>query len=591
MAKASRRYFHNFIFLWALTILLFLSSCRSTADLVLDDPAFLADMVHGALQGEKFKITPEDYPGIRKLLQDEHSDYRLAGVILAGQAAARDQDEGRELYPDIVNAALDENTDVSDAAKELIYKDPETYRKYLKDLLDSTDPSRRIGGLSLLSSLGEEDLVPFIIESFSDPDPDVRNQASLSVKELTDRNNPFLREALESPDSLISSTAYLTLGRYADIEDAPLFIAAFSSGKPDVRREAQLAMLRLGEAGLPFLHQLALDSSQSYKARLAALEVIQGLRSTRSLKTLFLLLDDEDERFRVKSETILGTYGSEAIPQLSDLYRDSEETNRLYAVRLMGKIESPAGLPLLTSAINDPSPKVRAAAMDSLRRFEDAARPALHSNLSDNAILLLMEGADPWLVTLENGEPNFRALFMIITAKNISRGDLDDYLNRAEISKLKAETILSLKDAWIIAEDFSSLDKVITEGRNPYLNLWRRRELNMVASREILKKSFTELHEYFETRDPSNLDKASATRAESRRLEDLARAQKAEIDSMDEDVKARGQELLERYKELRVELVRIWEFVIPSMTPLAARIYRERGVNPESLADELAILE
>ena len=567
----------------ALAAVFLISSCRSTTDLVLDDPVFLEDMVNGAIQGDKFKITPEDYPGIRSLLKGNHPDYRLAGVILAAQA------DDEELYPDIVYAALDENLDVSAAALDLILKNPEDFRPFIIALLDSSDPSRRVGGMVLLSELGEEDVVPILIESFTDTDDAVRNQASRSVQELTDRNNPFLREALSSPDTLEASTAYKTLGRYAHPDDAPVFIGAFSSENPDIRREAQLAMLRLGDAGLPFLHILAGDSSKPYRVRLAALEVLQGLRSTGSLELLLSLLDDKDERFREKAETILGTYGSEAVPALSTLYRESSETNRVYAVLLLGEIGSVSALPLLVSALKDSSLKVQREAMVSLRRFEEGAWPALHDNLSDNALVLLMEGADPWLVTFENGEPNSDALFFLITQS--SQGELEDYLKRAGISKLKSETILSLEEAWHTAEDFSTLDRLIAEGRDPYLKLWRQRELNRVAARETLKQSFTELHRYFESRDPSDLDTAGETRAESRRLENLARQQKAEIDRMDDALKAGGEAKLSRYMAMRETLVRTWEYTLPSLRPLAQEIYSDRGVDPESLVSELALIE
>ena len=567
----------------ALASVFLISSCRSTTDLVLDDPVFLEDMVNGALQGDRFKITPEDYQGIRNLLKDEHPDYRLAGVILASQA------DDEELYPDIVDTALDENLDVSTAAKELIAENPEAFRSSIMDLLDLNNPSRRIGGLFLLSTLGEEDVVPILIEYFNDFDSGVRNQASLSVVELTDRNNPFLREALNSPDPMTASTAYKTLGRYANPDDAPVFIGAFSSANADIRKEAQLAMLRLGDTGLPFLHILAADTSKPYQVRLAALEVIQGLRSTGSLELLLTLLDDKDDRFREKAETILGTYGVEAVIDLSNLYRESAETNRIYAVRLLGEIGSASALPLLVSALKDSSPKVQLEAMDSLRRFEENAWPALHDNLSNNALVLLMEGADPWLVTFDNGEPNQDALFLLITQSG--RVDLEDYLTRAGISKLKSETILSLEEAWHTADDFSELDRLIAEGRDPFLKLWRQRELNLVAARETLKQSFTELHRYFESRDPTDLDKAGEIRAESRRLENLARQQAAQIDRMDEAMKAGGEAKLSRYTAMRENLVRTWEYTLPSLRPLALKLYSERGVNPESLVNELALLE
>jgi len=560
-----------------------ISSCRTTTDLVLDDPVFIEDMVSGAIQGGKFKITPEDYPGIRNLLHDDHPDYRLAGVLLAAQAG----DE--ELYPDIVRAALDENSDISAAAIEVLHEDPEAFRPTIMDLLGSTDPSRRIGGLFLLSSLGEEDVVPLLVEYFKDPDPSVRNQASLSVRALTDRNNPFLREALKSSDSLTASTAYKTLGRYKNPDDAPLYIAAFSSGDPGIRAAAQLAILRLGSGGLPFLHLAAGDSQKPYQVRMAALEVIQGLRSTESLKLLLTLLDDDDERLSRKAESILGTYGSEAVQPLSKLYRESSVTNQVYAVRLMGEIGSESALPLLASALNDNSLKVRQEAMISLRRFEKNAWPALHNNLSVNAVILLMEESDPWLVTLENGDANINALFLLITTTDTE--SLEAYLSDAGISKLKEETILSLKDAWHTAEEFTALNILITEGRNPYLHLWRQRELTLVSSRQKLKQSFTELHEYFETRNPSSLDKASETRGISRNLEALAREQKATMEAMDDVQKEEGEALLDKYKTMRENLVRTWEYVLPSLLPLARRIYSERGLNPETLANELALIE
>jgi HEAT repeat protein len=576
------RRLHTFRAVPLVAVLLFFS-CRTTTDLVLDDPVFFEDMVDAALNGEKFKITPEDYPDIRALLQDENPEHRMAGVILASQTG----DEA--LYPDIIDAALDEDSDVSGLAEKLILENRGSFRPFLLDTLNSDDPSRRSGALILLSRLGGEDVVPVLIDFFNDPDPDVRNQASLSVREITGRNNPLLREALDSSDPLTAAIAYRTLGRYTDPDDAPVFISAFASEDPGIRREAQLAALRLGEEGLIFLHVAAGNPGKPYRVRLSALEVIQGLRSTDSLEFLLGLLDDEDERIRLKAETILGTYGSEAIPALTELYNASEVKNRVYAVQQMGEIGSKAAIPVLVSALGDTSREVRNTAMDALRGFGEEAWPVLHDNLSEQGLVLLREEADPWLVSLENGEPNISALFLLITGSGME--DLEAYLNKAEISKLTMESILSLKKAWHTAEEFSILDALIAEGRNPYLLLWRQRELNMVAARDMLRQSFMELHAYFETRDPSVLDKAGETRGESRRLEKLAREQKAALDRLDEEQKASGEILLGRYREMRESLVRTWEYVIPSLLPLAEQIYAERGVDPESLVSELALIE
>ncbi len=580
---APRQFFSRLFLLTTAVLGLLISSCRTTIDLVLDDPVFLEDMVNSALQGETFNITPEDYPDIRNLLSDDHPDYRLAGVILAIQT------EDEAMYPDIINAALDENLDVSETAKTAIRENPEAFRRHILNLLNESDPSRRSGGLLLLTEIGGEDIVPILIEYFNDPNPDVRNQASRSVREVTDRKNTFLREAMESSDPLTASIAYRTLGRYTNPDDAPVFIAVFASDEPDIRREAQLAFLRLGDGGLPFLHIEAANSSRPYRVRLSALEVIQGLRSTESLSLLMSLLNDDDERIRLKAETILGTYGSEAVPALTKLYRMSEETNRIYAVRLMGEIGSASALSSLASALNDPSMEVQREAMASLRGFKEAAWPAIRNNLVEAAVILLREGGDPWLVSTENGKPNIEALFLLITTTEPEY--LEAYLLRIETPNLKMETIISLKAVWDIAEEFSELDKLITEGNDLYLHAWRQYELYSVASRKTLKLSFTELHEYFESRNLSDLEKAGVTRAESRRLEGEARKQKLFIDNLTEAEKAGGEARLNKYRELREILVRSWEYTIPELRPLAEMIYADRAVSPESLASELELLE
>ena len=269
MAMLLRRLFSGTFLLLAGIAVLYISSCRSTMDLVLDDPTFREDMVNAALQGEIFNITPEDYPEIRRLLAENHPDYRLAGVIIAIQA------DDEALYPDIVDAALDENLDVSETAREALRENPDVYRPYILNILEVDDPSRRAGGLLLLTELGAEDIVPILIDYFNDTDPNVRDQASRSVREVTDRSNPFLRDALDDPDPLTASIAYRTLGRYVHPDDTPVFVSAFASEEPEIRREAQLAALRLGDAGLPFLHIEAANPGKPYRARLSALEVIQ----------------------------------------------------------------------------------------------------------------------------------------------------------------------------------------------------------------------------------------------------------------------------------------------------------------------------
>ena len=576
-----RRALRRFVLPLLMTSGLLAFSCRSTTDLVLDDPAFLEDMVDMALAGERFTITPEDRPGIRRLLNDDDADHRRAGVLVAVQSG------DPALIPDIVDAARDPDTAVAETALQAIREDPETYRPLLIDRIASMDPDERAGAVALLGESGGEDLVPLLIALFADPDPTVRDRASLAVHRLADRQNPFLREALESDDPLTAAIAIRTLGRYTDADDAPFFISAFASPVAGIRREAQLAALRLREAGLPFLHIEARDADRPYRTRLAAMDVVQGLRSPESLPVLMELLSDEDERIRVKAGSILGTYGAEAIPELARLFDESDPAIRIRVLQLMGEIGSHQSFPTLTRALDDPSAEVRLTAREVLTRFGSAAWPALRARIVEggdigrrNAVDLLRNAGDPDLAGLDT-------LKALVTESD--REELETYVEKAGLGRLESESVLSLRDAWVLGEEFAELEAVVSSGRDPYLDAWRQWENAAVRAQELLKESFEEVHRYFETGEAAALERARILRDESRRLDDEARTLRNRMDALDPFFRNRGEARLTRYSELRDTLVRTWEYVIPEMRPVAAELYADRGLDPQALARRSAL--
>lgn len=58
------------------------------------------------------------------------------------------------------------------------------------------------------------------------------------------------------------------------------------------------------------------------------------------------------------------------------------------------------------------------------------------------------------------------------------------------------------------------------------------------------------------------------------------------IESMTEEERIGGEERKVRYEEIRDFLVQTWEFAVPQMRDLAARVYEERGLDAEALARE-----
>ena len=574
------------------TILIFaaaVSACSSTKDLVLDDPAFRNEMINAALEGESFKIREEDYPEIKKLIHDNNPDYRLAGVILAGQA------DTPVLYKDIILAYSDKNKKVSDKAFEIIKKNKKDFLPCIINMLSERSANARNTAAALLGDLGEDSVISNLIEHFNDPDPNVRNQASISVYKLTDRNNIELRKALESPDPEISAIAIRTLGRYKNPDDMDLYIQNFSSSSDEIRAEAQLAALRTGTAGLEKLHKCAADSNCGYKKRISALDVIQGLRSVKSISVLISLLNDPDSRISKKSEYILGTYGKEAVGALSSLYKNSDlSQNRIYAVVLLGRIGDESALSVLGEALDDPSPEVRNAAGSAITGFEEECLPALHNVLLNGgkygknfALNYLRAQYDIWLIKKEDGKPNFKALKLLIIQSE--KKQLENYLKNIDIPRTCSESILDLKDAWIAAEEFAEFEKEIANGEDKFLYAWRQWEIYSVAARETLKESFDKLHEYIETKNLKALEQSRIIREQGRKLSEKADEQLAIIHKMNRNEIEEGKIRLEKFRSERDFLVRVWEYTIPELKELAEELYVERGLNPDSLSRESSL--
>lgn len=569
-------------------VILLLAACRTSRELNLDEPLLREQAVEKVLSGTKYNVGKEDISQIHALMQDARDSYRLAGLILALEIG----DEA--FYPDIVRAGLDENPEISKLALEKIRSMWAEFEPLLMSLLRDSSPSVRSSGLSLLGELGGDDKIQIIIDFFADVDADVRNQASLSIWKIADRENTLLRKALLSANELVAATAYRTLGHFSDMDDIETLIAGLSSQTTRIRREAQLAILRFGEDALPNLHAIAGDRRMSYRVRLSALEVIGGLRSTLSSPLLIELLDDEDNRIVIKAQTILGTYDSEIVPELARFYSDSTEKNRIKAIYLMGEIGAPSALPFLADALGDKSELVSQAAIESLDLYSREAWPAVRDQLStddslgvETALDYLMSRSDPWLAKGDDGEVNTDVLYLMLTRK--SREELEFFLNSSGITRLNKEMILSLKDVWNLGPNFTELESLSMRGNDKYLYNWRQRELLLASSRKALKDSFDALRDYFDSDDQSALRRSKELREQSRDLENKARVHEKAITGMREEEKIGGVERQIRYEEIRDFLVRTWEFVVPRMRALAILIYEGRGLDAQALVREASL--
>ncbi len=562
-------------------------SCTTSKKLVMDTPSTIEKSATYVLNGEQLRITEDDYPSIQILLNDENRRRHLAGIILAGQT------KDSFFYPYLFDSVLHKDQEIADKAISVILDDVQGFREYLIIALGNVAPQLRSKILSVLGRIGEKDIVPLLINYFKDPSDAVRNQASLAVYSIADRNDPFLHEALSDQDPLIVSTAYRTLSRYDNPRDTPLFIDSFTDPAPMIRKEAQLAALRLGEAGLPYLHLAATDTMRSLDSRIATLNVMQGLRSPESIETLFTLLEEDNEKIRTKVASLLDTYNAEAIPVLIKIYESASTINRVNCIQLMGKIGASVALPILTKALADNSTEVAIAASEALLSFGSEAWPTLRMEVDTGtansqilAVEVLRNSGDPWLIWREAKQINQEGLYLLITkSKN---AEIVEYLESVNPEVVLEDNILSLKEVWNIANELTTIAK---DRSNEYFLIWRQWEIYSTTADARLKQSIEIHHKYFATKDSQFLNDSKRLREESNILKSRAAAQKELLASFPKSTQAEGQSILDNYKSLRARLVQIWDYTIPEMKPVALAIYSDNGVNPLILEREARILE
>ncbi len=562
-------------------------SCTTSKKLVMDTPSTIEKSATYVLNGEQLRITEDDYPSIQILLNDENRRRHLAGIILAGQT------KDSFFYPYLFDSVLHKDQEIADKAISVILDDVQGFREYLIIALGNVAPQLRSKILSVLGRIGEKDIVPLLINYFKDPSDAVRNQASLAVYSIADRNDPFLHEALSDQDPLIVSTAYRTLSRYDNPRDTPLFIDSFTDPAPMIRKEAQLSALRLGEAGLPYLHLVATDTMRSLDSRIATLNVMQGLRSPESIETLFTLLEEDNEKIRTKVASLLDTYNAEAIPVLIKIYESASTINRVNCIQLMGKIGASVALPILTKALADNSTEVAIAASEALLSFGSEAWPTLRMEVDTGtansqilAVEVLRNSGDPWLIWREAKQINQEGMYLLITkSKN---AEIVEYLETVNPEVVLEDNILSLKEVWNIANELTTIAK---ERSNEYFLIWRQWEIYSTTADARLKQSIEIHHKYFATKDSQFLNDSKRLREESNILKSRAAAQKELLASFPKSTQAEGQSILDNYKSLRARLVQIWDYTIPEMKPVALAIYSDNGVNPLILEREARILE
>lgn len=175
-----------------------------------------------------------------------------------------------------------------------------------------------------------------------------------------------LIEHLDSEDAASRRAAVLALGRIGDIRAVEPLIALLEEDDRELVTVAAAALARLGDRRA-FDALLGLLGDADLGVRQAAIGALNSIGHPDMSHRVRLLLDDGDVRVRESAVKIAGYFGyADCAAALFDRCRDTDETVRAAALEHIAYLDDPRTVPILMAALAADTPRVRAAAAQSL---------------------------------------------------------------------------------------------------------------------------------------------------------------------------------------------------------------------------------
>ena len=355
--------------------------------------------VRRAAAGElgRMRWRPAVEPLIRTLY-DIRQDVRLVALVALGEIG-----DGRAVDP-LIGALRSEGWALRKAAAEALGKvaDVRCVGPLLA-VLDDPDRSVAMAAAGAMAKIGPPALPP-LLEALADDGPRTREAAARGLGLLGDaRAAGRLRDALADEQGLVRLAAADALCRLGERMQAagspapPAEIAASIDAitqllkDPDrpIRAEAGKSLARLGPWATPALAKAARDGDPA--VRLAAVKVLGEIHDPAGIVPLLAALNDRHARVAAAAgDVFFGEDGrlrraDERIEALVAAAKHADGGIRYQAVRLLSGAGAssraePRGLPagksdlVLTAMVGrleDPSPRVREAAVEALGMLAD----------------------------------------------------------------------------------------------------------------------------------------------------------------------------------------------------------------------------
>ncbi len=222
---------------------------------------------------------------------------------------------------------------------------------------------------------------PHIASVLNDKDPKVAAEAIDALASLGEQVAPRAAKALEEPEFRVAAARVLgRLGPQAK-EATPALVKSLDADDPEFRREVIFTLSRIGPAAAEAAPALTkLIESQEEPTALSAMYALGSIGPAAKDAVAALNKQTESDSFlrRVTAAWALASIQPDnkqaidkATPLLSEALKNEQEFVRLNAAIALGRLgpAARAAAPALQTLDKDPSPAVRAAAEEALRRM------------------------------------------------------------------------------------------------------------------------------------------------------------------------------------------------------------------------------
>lgn len=561
-------------------LMIMANSCQSWD---LSDPLVQQSLVRPVLEGDYLvRIREKDYIHLQDMLIRGEDDTRRAALKLV------EYNINAYWFPYLLEASLDEEPDISSAARKILEDQRETFLPWAALNIEEMDYEILLPALELMVSMEYMEGVDAMIGLFLRGSKAITRVAAESLARLVSYDAVKIRVLSDHENPLMRSGYYQVIAAYRSSWLIPLLIEGLDDEDTQVWGVTVASLYSFGPELIPHLQNLV--DTQEYRKSLAVVQILEQIRLSEGLSILVELSGSTHQTIAQRSAIQLQTYGVEALIPMERAMEGASEGQLRVFLWILQRINEDEVISSYLEILRQGYPLLFDACFEGLDNWQSQAWPELRelliqaqAPLNSSVLSYLRERGDQQLVLTSNGRIDRDRAYLLLIQSSSSQ--LERYFTVSGIAERYRVDLRNLKEASQRAQRYSELlrevQRVEDFGYAQVYQQWERLLIQAGVAREEARHLS---QRYFDTQDSAFLEQAKQRREEADALEAEARslARRLEQGALgDPQGYLVHQELLEE----RDELARIWRDLSPSYRELGNLVYQRWSIQGDQLLE------